>query len=157
MSQPEEIWSSQTGHVGFLESVAGGASLLLTVPAYLWHHYVEYLWHYDKHPWILSASATFQLLAVILLAPFVLLSLLVSPLKLRFRSAFVVGADKMSVPLIRHLLPDIYHRFTMSSIFSIMFAHVSLFPLGCWCLCHSTDTGCSGNDQGFDVGHQTLG
>lgn len=77
MSMYEGLWSASQ-HGGAPGSVAGGASTLLTAPAYLWHLYVEYLWNYERHPWILSASATFKLLALITIMPFVILSLLVS-------------------------------------------------------------------------------
>ena len=76
MTAYEGIWSS-TREGWYSGSVSGGASVLLAAPAYLWHLYVEYLWNYDRHAWILSASATFKLLAIIAIMPFIILALLV--------------------------------------------------------------------------------
>ncbi|KAL5485292.1 hypothetical protein ACEPAI_7934 [Sanghuangporus weigelae] len=77
MSESEEdFWLSQHEHVGFFGSVLGGAYLLLALPAWLWRLYVEYLWNWDAHPWIKNAAATFRLMAIFVIAPFALLTLL---------------------------------------------------------------------------------
>ncbi|KAL5507421.1 hypothetical protein ACEPAH_6877 [Sanghuangporus vaninii] len=77
MSESEEdFWLSQHEHVGFFGSVLGGAYLLLALPAWIWRLYVEYLWNWDMHPWIKNAAATFRLMAILVVAPFVLLTLL---------------------------------------------------------------------------------
>ena len=74
----EDVWLSQHEHVGFFGSVLGGAYLLLALPAWLWRLYVEYLWNWDAHPWVKNAAATFRLVAILVIAPFALLTLLVS-------------------------------------------------------------------------------
>lgn len=77
MAAYEHAWDA-IDNQSRLYSLADGADMLLTAPANLWHLYVEYLWHYDRHAWIMSASATFKLLAMIIMTPFVILSMLVS-------------------------------------------------------------------------------
>lgn len=50
---------------------------LLSVPSFLWNLYVQNLWYYQRGSWIDSAAYTFRFLAFVVIAPFVLLTLLV--------------------------------------------------------------------------------
>lgn len=77
MTQTEDPWAIyNSSSVGFSESVVGGASLLLDLLVRLWYLYVDYLWHYEEHPWIVRSAATFQLLAIVMISPFAFLSML---------------------------------------------------------------------------------
>ncbi|KAL5528575.1 hypothetical protein ACEPAF_7711 [Sanghuangporus sanghuang] len=97
MSESEEdFWLSQHEHVGFFGSVLGGAYLLLALPAWLWRLYVEYLWNWDAHPWIKNAAATFRLMAILVVAPFVLLTLLDVGAYIIARTLGVVETTKAS-------------------------------------------------------------
>ncbi|OSX66303.1 hypothetical protein POSPLADRAFT_1052960 [Postia placenta MAD-698-R-SB12] len=49
---------------------------LLSVPSFLWNLYVQNLWYYQRGSWIDSAAYTFRFLAFVVIAPFVLLTLL---------------------------------------------------------------------------------
>ena len=46
-------------------------------PQIIWHYYVEYLWHYESSSWITSLISTFRVLAILPIAPMVLLGMLV--------------------------------------------------------------------------------
>ncbi|KZT10952.1 uncharacterized protein LAESUDRAFT_734664 [Laetiporus sulphureus 93-53] len=49
---------------------------VLFVPSYLWSLYVTHLWNYEPGSWVDDTASTFRLLAFVVIAPFVLLTLL---------------------------------------------------------------------------------
>ncbi|EJD02877.1 uncharacterized protein FOMMEDRAFT_156239 [Fomitiporia mediterranea MF3/22] len=103
MSDPVEFSSSQNHEdAGFFGSVVGGAYLLLAIPAWLWHLYVEYLWNWDEHPWIISAAATFKLVAILVITPFAMLSMLDVGAYVIARTLGVVETTRASTSDIKH-------------------------------------------------------
>lgn len=50
-----------------------------SLPRQLWFWYIEYLCRPAPGSWVSSVASTLRILAVVLIAPFVLLTLLVSP------------------------------------------------------------------------------
>ena len=57
-----------------------------TLPRRLWDAYVAYLWSYQPHSWVGRLASTFRILAVLLVLPVVLLTLLVRPSPPLFRN-----------------------------------------------------------------------
>ena len=53
-------------------------TLLLAFPERLWRLYVDHLWNVQPGSWVARTASTFQLLAYLVITPFVLLTLLVS-------------------------------------------------------------------------------
>ena len=51
-----------------------------SIPALLWRWYVDALWNYSPDSWVASTAYTFRLLALIVILPGVLLTLLVRAL-----------------------------------------------------------------------------
>lgn len=49
---------------------------VLSAPVVLWQSYVEHLWHYQPGSWVHSAASSFRILAFLVIAPFILLTLL---------------------------------------------------------------------------------
>lgn len=52
-------------------------SLLLSLPAHIWRFYIDTLVHYKPGSWVDSAARTFRVLALLLIAPFAILTMLV--------------------------------------------------------------------------------
>lgn len=51
---------------------------ILSAPQFLWELYVNYLWNYKQDSWVASIASTCRVLAILCIAPFGLLMLLVS-------------------------------------------------------------------------------
>lgn len=61
----------------------GGIALaMVSLPAHLWRLYVEYLWDPAPGSWVSRTASTFRILAYFMIAPFCILTLVVSSLLL---------------------------------------------------------------------------
>ena len=52
-------------------------AMLLGLPGLLWRWYLEYLWSPEPNSWVANVARTFRILALLTIAPFALLTLLV--------------------------------------------------------------------------------
>lgn len=53
------------------------STTVLAAPLYLWNLYVEYLWNYQQNSWVDRIASTFRVLALLLITPFAILTMLV--------------------------------------------------------------------------------
>ncbi|KAI0958581.1 hypothetical protein AcV7_004368 [Taiwanofungus camphoratus] len=72
------------------------AMSILSAPGALWHLYVEHLWYYSPHSWVASVASTCRVLAFVVIAPFVLLTLLDATSYVIARTLGVVDDTKAS-------------------------------------------------------------
>ncbi|KAF8441672.1 hypothetical protein L210DRAFT_973172 [Boletus edulis BED1] len=68
--------SSLSSSFGSLSSELVSSYSALTLPYRLWDAYVTYLWHYQPNSWVSRVASTFRILALVLVLPVVLLTLL---------------------------------------------------------------------------------
>ncbi|KAG6370655.1 hypothetical protein JVT61DRAFT_11139 [Boletus reticuloceps] len=68
--------SSPLPSLGPLSSESASSHSALTLPYRLWDAYVTYLWHYQPSSWVSRVASTFRILALVLVLPVVLLTLL---------------------------------------------------------------------------------
>ena len=74
--QPEQPTPSKAPPLALALRAMSPAS----IPALLWRWYVDALWNYSPDSWVASTAYTFRLLALIVILPGVLLTLLVRAL-----------------------------------------------------------------------------
>lgn len=53
------------------------STTVLAAPLSLWNLYVEYLWNYQRDSWVDRVASTFRVLALLLITPFAILTMLV--------------------------------------------------------------------------------
>ncbi|TRM69300.1 hypothetical protein BD626DRAFT_390971 [Schizophyllum amplum] len=49
---------------------------MASLPRTLWHYYIDYLWFYDNNSWVAHAAYSCRVMAVLLLLPIIILTLL---------------------------------------------------------------------------------
>lgn len=59
------------------ERLTMSTTALFSAPLYLWHLYVKYLWNYKPGSWVERTASTFRVMAFLVIAPFVILTMLV--------------------------------------------------------------------------------
>ncbi|KAI0789111.1 hypothetical protein C8Q75DRAFT_703073, partial [Abortiporus biennis] len=76
-----------------------------STPLILWDLYIEYLWNYEEGSWVNSIASYFRILAFLLIAPFVLLTLLDVVSYIIARTLGVIDDTKASTSYIE-VLPE---------------------------------------------------
>lgn len=54
------------------------ATVVVSFPRVAWDLYIEYLWNYEPNSWVASAAYMFRILGLLMFAPVITLTLLVS-------------------------------------------------------------------------------
>ena len=75
---PSNIASPLAGLTSFPSTFSSAATTLAALPGTLWRLYVDYLWNYDANSWVAHAAYSMRVMAVLLMLPITVLTMLVS-------------------------------------------------------------------------------
>ena len=76
--EPSSMASPLAGLTSFPSTFSSAATTLAALPGTLWRLYVDYLWNYDANSWVAHAAYSMRVMAVLLMLPITVLTMLVS-------------------------------------------------------------------------------